>query len=473
MKGNKKQLTDKEIEEIIEKKYSKKLPHTKDYIREQLKKDPNYKCKFSMVKQDFIDEYYRSREGKLCPSFDFTDVPEFIKSTHEYVILICLDKDSKGNQIGEYKTCYKQLVNNGNNPVNYNRPERSSRRFTTDKFIEDAVKIHEDKYDYSEVNYINNKTKVKIFCKTCNEYFYQTPRDHIHSKAGCPRCGNKLNAEKRSLGKEEFVKRAENKWGGKYDYSKVEYVNSTTKVKIFCKECNKYFYQTPYWHLNSKFGCPDCANKKKINNKYTTEEFIEKAVKIHGNLYDYSKVEYINSSTPVLITDTETGDEFYQVPRDHLGGNGNPNRHDSFGERIIKTWLKNNISKNCWDREKRFTNIQGRNIDWGVVIDFVININGKTYWIEYNGEQHYELRLGSIIYKHYTEEEALEVFQKQLVRDKNVRKYCKENNIILVEIPYSYNTYKKISVLLFNILIENKDPEDIINIPKIKYRKED
>lgn len=112
MKGNKKQLTDKEIEEIIEKKYSKKLPHTKDYIREQLKKDPNYKCKFSMVKQDFIDEYYRSREGKLCPSFDFTDVPEFIKSTHEYVILICLDKDSKGNQIGEYKTCYKQLVNN-------------------------------------------------------------------------------------------------------------------------------------------------------------------------------------------------------------------------------------------------------------------------------------------------------------------------------------------------------------------------
>ena len=403
MKGNRKQLTDKEIEEIIEKKYSKKLPHTKDYIREQLKKDPNYKCKFSMVKQDFIDEYYRSREGKLCPSFDFTDVPEFIKSTHEYVILICLDKDSKGNQIGEYKTCYKQLVNNGNNPVNYNRSERSSRRFTTDKFIEDAVKIHGDKYDYSEVNYVNNKTK----------------------------------------------------------------------VKIFCKECNKYFYQTPYWHLNSKFGCPDCANKKKINNKYTTEEFIEKAVKIHGNLYDYSKVEYINSSTPVLIMDTETGDEFYQVPRDHLGGNGNPNRHDSFGERIIKTWLKNNISKNCWDREKRFTNIQGRNIDWGVVIDFVININGKTYWIEYNGEQHYELRLGSIIYKYYTEEEALEVFQKQLVRDKNVRKYCKENNIILVEIPYSYNTYKKISVLLFNILIENKDPEDIINIPKIKYRKED
>lgn len=57
MKDNKK-LTDEEIKEIIEKKYSKKLPHTKDYIREQLKKDPNYKCKFSMVKQDFIDKPY-------------------------------------------------------------------------------------------------------------------------------------------------------------------------------------------------------------------------------------------------------------------------------------------------------------------------------------------------------------------------------------------------------------------------------
>lgn len=54
----KKQLTDDEIEEIIKKKYSKKLPHTKDYIRDQLREDSNYKCKFSMVKQDFIDKLY-------------------------------------------------------------------------------------------------------------------------------------------------------------------------------------------------------------------------------------------------------------------------------------------------------------------------------------------------------------------------------------------------------------------------------
>ena len=96
MKDNKKQLTDEEIEEIIEKKYSKKLPHTKDYIRERLREDPNYKCKFSMVKQDFIDEALKVHPEK----YNYEYLPKFIYNAQkEKVRLICEEIDPYTGEI--------------------------------------------------------------------------------------------------------------------------------------------------------------------------------------------------------------------------------------------------------------------------------------------------------------------------------------------------------------------------------------
>jgi len=62
------------------------------------------------------------------------------------------------------------------------------RRKTIEEFIEDARRVHGDKYDYSEVDYKNNKTKVSIICKK-HGLFYQTPNDHL-SGYGCKKCGN-------------------------------------------------------------------------------------------------------------------------------------------------------------------------------------------------------------------------------------------------------------------------------------------
>lgn len=101
--------------------------------------------------------------------------------------------------------------------------------------------------------------------------------------------------------------------------------------------------------------------------------------------------------------------------------------------------------------------ITGRNSE-KIIIDFKVIINSTEYWIEVNGQQHYKY----INFFHKTESN----FQKQLKRDENVRKYCKENNIILIEIPYTYNTYEKISEVLKRILIEGESP-DIITQPKI------
>lgn len=117
---------------------------------------------------------------------------------------------------------------------------------------------------------------------------------------------------------EEFISKAREVHGDKYDYSKVEYKGNKNKVCIICPEHGE-FWQLPSSHLKGA-GCPNCSG----NKKYTTKEFIEKARKIHGDKYDYSKVEYVNSETKVCIICPEHG-EFWQKPARHLMGQGCPN----------------------------------------------------------------------------------------------------------------------------------------------------
>lgn len=116
-----------------------------------------------------------------------------------------------------------------------------------------------------------------------------------------------------------FVDRAHEVHGDRYDYSRVEYVNNRTPVCIVCKTHGE-FQQTPYKHLSGQ-GCPKCAK----NFKDSTVSFIEKARGIHGDFYDYSKVEYVDQRTLVCIIDPVYG-EFWQSPNAHLNGEGCPKR---------------------------------------------------------------------------------------------------------------------------------------------------
>ena len=117
----------------------------------------------------------------------------------------------------------------------------------------------------------------------------------------------------RKLTTKEFAERAKKVHGNKYDYSLAEYVNSKAKVKIICLE-HGVFEQWPGDHMNGS-GCPVCGHNKKLTN----EIFIERAVKVHGNKYDYSLVEYVNYDTKVKIICPEHG-MFEQTPHEHLKG---------------------------------------------------------------------------------------------------------------------------------------------------------
>lgn len=184
-------------------------------------------------------------------------------------------------------------------------------KLNTTDFINLAINIHGNRYDYSKVDYVNMKTKVIIICPIHGE-FLQSPDKHIHGKCGCPYCANNVKLTKNS-----FIERAIRVHGDRYDYSLVNYVNNKTPVDIKCP-VHSVFSQTPTNHLSGK-GCPYCAN----NVCLTTDDFVKKAFSIHGDKYDYSKVDYVDNHTPVQIICAKHG-VFSQIPYVHLAGSGCP-----------------------------------------------------------------------------------------------------------------------------------------------------
>ena len=220
---------------------------------------------------------------------------------------------------------------------------------TKEEFIKDARKVHGDKYDYSKVVYVGSKIKVCIICPKHGK-FWQRPNEHIQGN-GCPKCGIENRSENRTSTKEEFIKKACEKHKGKYDYSKVKYVNNRTKVCIICPEHGE-FWQTPNAHTQGQ-GCPKCKGcKNRERLTLTKEEFIEKSRKVHGNKYDYSKVEYVNARTKVCIICHEHG-EFWQTPHMHTKGQGCPK---CSGKYIPTTeeWIENarNVHGDKYDYSK-------------------------------------------------------------------------------------------------------------------------
>ena len=114
---------------------------------------------------------------------------------------------------------------------------------------------------------------------------------------------------------ENFIEKAKEVHGDKYDYSKSVYIDKKTKICIICPEHGE-FWQTAHQHVNLGCGCRKCADKKRAVPKITTEEWIERARAVHGDKYDYSKVVYKNQNEKVCIICPEHG-EFWQTPTAH------------------------------------------------------------------------------------------------------------------------------------------------------------
>ena len=280
-------------------------------------------------------------------------------------------------------------------------------RLNTNIFIEKSKNIHDDKYDYSLVNYINCETKIKIICPE-HGTFEQIPIDHLYNKSGCPYCGGTMKSNTN-----KFIEKSNKIHNNKYDYSLVKYINENKKIKIICSE-HGIFEQTPNNHLSGKRGYPYCGGTMKSN----IIEFIKKSNLIHNNKYDYSLVNY---ETKIKIICPEHG-FFEQTPHSHLMNHGCPLCQISKGEEKIKLFLeKNNI---IYKKEHKFKDCRYKQ-----PLKFDFYLSDCNICIEYDGEQHFK--------KWNSNRETDDSFNIRKIRDQIKNTYCKNNNINLLRIKYT------------------------------------
>lgn len=187
---------------------------------------------------------------------------------------------------------------------------------TTEEFIKKSKIIHNNKYEYPNTIYESAKKQVEILCPK-HGLFWQTPDSHMQG-CNCKLCGFDLIVKNKTKSNENFIKDAIKVHGDKYDYSKVIYKKAIEKVIIVCK-IHGEFLQTPNSHLNGS-GCLKCGYLSK-NRSLNTNYFIEKAIKIHDSVFDYSNVNYISAHNHIEII-CKTHGIFLQTPNSHLSGAG-------------------------------------------------------------------------------------------------------------------------------------------------------
>lgn len=182
-------------------------------------------------------------------------------------------------------------------------PRELQKKEFTDKsqseFVINATSIHNGFYSYEHVEYINNQTKVSITCPKHGD-FLQKPNDHLCGH-GCPLC----KSEKKVISEEEFISRARQVHGDKFDYSQLGYKNITGVVNIICPK-HGMFTTTGRIHLRSDY--PKCS---KDREKVSIEEFKQRLFNRHGDKYSIIEDSYDGLKSPARFIYSKHGEYEY------------------------------------------------------------------------------------------------------------------------------------------------------------------
>ncbi len=206
----------------------------------------------------------------------------------------------------------------------------------TEIFIQRAREVHGDKYDYSICEYVNAVTKMPIVCPE-HGMFMQSHLHHVLKSQGCPPCGIRKCAEGISVPFEEFVKRAREKHGNRFEYIKESYSALTSKLRFICPTHGEV-QMTGTCHCVSKTGCPKCRHvSTAASNTKSYDEFIRLAKEFHNNKYDYSNVtNFTNRNSRICIICPIHG-EFTQTASKHLSGGCRKCADDLHASKLRKT----------------------------------------------------------------------------------------------------------------------------------------
>lgn len=260
-------------------------------------------------------------------------------------------------------------------------------------------------YDYTNLpDSFAPRDKINIRCPL-HGIFIQAAHNHS-SGHGCAEC----KRDKKRRTQADFVKLATLKHNGKYDYSDSVYLDSRLPIKIRCP-IHGVFELIAQTHLNG-LECQECRPKR---GKLTNKVFIESSRLVHGNRYDYSKVDYSHSQTKVEIICRKHG-SFFQRPNDHLKGFGCKICKESSGEREIREYL---ISQDiAFIQEYSF---------YGSKYRYDFYLYEHNVLIEFHGMQHFKP------IEHFGGRKGLKNTKK---RDKEKVLLARKRRIPLIELTY-------------------------------------
>jgi len=140
----------------------------------------------------------------------------------------------------------------------------NTKKLTHDDFVRKANESHFDKYDYSEVNYINYETKVKIICPVHGE-FWQTPSNHIFSH-GCPKCTSQESPQ------ELKIRKKLDDIGIKYFHNKIIDKRYPWHVDIYIPERDLFLEYNGFWVHQPKLGWYSSSSKEHKNTRLIFEK---------------------------------------------------------------------------------------------------------------------------------------------------------------------------------------------------------
>jgi hypothetical protein len=176
--------------------------------------------------------------------------------------------------------------------------------------------------------------KIPIECHL-HGVFYQKAHSHLNGQ-GCQVCGRLLSDKNRRLTIDDFIINSQARFGNKFSYEKTVYIDRFSELVVTC-DVHDDIILTPEQHRWSKHGCPKCdyeiprAKKKQV--------VLDKARRIHGDLYDYSRVVFTNTSDKVEIGCSAHG-SFWQSLYDHVNKRNRcphcANAPDTFAEFVSK-----------------------------------------------------------------------------------------------------------------------------------------
>lgn len=284
------------------------------------------------------------------------------------------------------------------------------KKLTTEEFTVKAIAKHGNLYDYSLCKYVDAFTKISIVCKE-GHIFEQRPNDHLNG-SGCNICSKEKTKYNRLLSLNTIKNKLRNLYDDKYTYDFTNYKNTTSKIKYYCEHGEHE--ATINSLLQKKCGCWKC--NKTQPHIGDMNHFIEISKIIHGDYYDYSKSEYIINSIKTLIICPIHG-EFKQTPKAHMRGNGCPICNMSKGEKKIKKYLVDNNINHM--HQYKFDSLKKHTFDFYLIdLNICIEYDGEFHFNSYNG-------IGGDV-----------TLNKTKKRDRIKNKFCLDNNIKLIRIPY-------------------------------------